>query len=88
MDKSKTKCEYCKSTGKHISNDYYKKLNEGKQKDDKEVVKKVVSKSGAGKTPAGTPSVCMHSACIYILTTFIYILKSSEGGTFSHCRIT
>ena len=34
-----------------------KKLNVGKQKDYKEVVKKVVSKSGATKTPAGTPSV-------------------------------
>ena len=42
MDRSKLKCDYCKSTARHVSNDYCKKLNEGKGKDGKVVAKEVV----------------------------------------------
>ena len=46
MDRSKLKCEYCKSTGRHVTNNYCKELNKGRGKDDKEVAKKIVSKPG------------------------------------------
>ena len=54
MNRSKLKCEHCKTTGRHVTNDYCKELRV-KEKDDKEVAKKIVSKPG--RTPAGTPSV-------------------------------
>ena len=54
MNRSKLKCEHCKTTGWHVTNDYCKELRV-KEKDDKEVAKKIVSKPG--RTPGGTPSV-------------------------------
>ena len=54
VKRSQLKCDFCKTTGKHVSNNYCKEKSKVKSKDDKEVAKKEDSTKGVTKTPAGT----------------------------------
>ena len=57
VKKSQLKCEFCKTTGYHVNNDYCKDKQSKKPKEDEEVAKKVDSTKSATKIPVGTPSV-------------------------------